>query len=68
MGDLRYTYKDHRKKNRKARRTVFLSFFILIAIVIVFFLRNYAFIIKPIIKTDDGNGVSLYIPTGADYQ
>lgn len=68
MGDLRYTYKDHRKKNRKARRTVLLSFFILIAIVIVFFLRNYAFIIKPIIKTDDGNGVSLYIPTGADYQ
>lgn len=68
MSDLRYTYKDRRKKNRKARRTVFVSFFILIAIVIVFFLRNYAFIIKPIIKTDDGNSVSLYIPTGADYQ
>lgn len=68
MGDLRYTYKDRRKKNRKARRTVFVSFFILIAIMIVGFLWNYAIVIKPIIKTDDGNSVSLYIPTGADYQ
>ena len=68
MSNMRYTYKDRRKKNRTARRTVFVSFFVLIVIVIVFFLRNYAFIIKPIIKTADGNDVSLYIPTGSDYQ
>ena len=68
MGNLRYTYNDHRKRNQKSRRTVFVCFFILIAIVIAFFIRNYLSIIKPIIRTADGKDVSLYIPTGSDYE
>jgi len=68
MDRMRYTYNDHRKKNRKVRRTVFVSFFILTAIVAAFFVNNYLYITKPIIKTTDGCSVSLYIPTGSDYQ
>lgn len=68
MDRMRYTYYDHRKKNRKVRRTVFVSFFILTAIVAAFFVNNYLYITKPIIKTADGCSVSLYIPTGSDYQ
>ena len=68
MDRMRYTYNDHRKKNRKVRRTVFVSFFILTAIVAAFFVNNYLYITKPIIKTADGCNVSLYIPTGSNYQ
>ena len=68
MSKERETYKDNRMKNRKTIRVVFVSFFILTAIVIAFFIRNYLFIVQPIVKTSDGNAVSLYIPTGSDYQ
>ena len=36
--------------------------------VVVYFVRHRLYITKAIIKTSDCNSVSLYIPTGADYQ
>ena len=68
MDRMRYTYYDKRKKKRTARRTFFVSFLILTAIVAAFFINNYLYITKPIIKTADGCSVSLFIPTGSDYQ
>ena len=55
-------------KKHISRHNVFVCFFILIAIVIAFFIRNYIFIVRPIIKTTNSKNVSLYIPTGSDYQ
>lgn len=68
MGKIRDRHKNRSEQDRKARRTVIVSFAILAAIVIAFFIRNYFFIVKPIIKTADGCDVSLFIPTGSDYQ
>lgn len=54
------------KRRRTYKGLVFLI--VIIGVVIAFFARNYLYISKPIIKTADGKDVSLYIPTGADYQ
>ena len=43
-------------------------FFVFIVVVVFVFLHNYSYITKPIIQTENGENVSLYIPTGADYQ
>ena len=43
-------------------------FFVFIVVAVFVFLHNYSYITKPIIETENGENVSLYIPTGADYQ
>ena len=43
-------------------------FFVFIIVAVFVFLHNYSYITKPIIETENGENVSLYIPTGADYQ
>lgn len=43
-------------------------FFVFIIVAVFVFLHNYSYITKPIIQTENGENVSLYIPTGADYQ
>ena len=43
-------------------------FFLFIVVAVFVFLHNYSYITKPIIQTENGENVSLYIPTGADYQ
>lgn len=43
-------------------------FFVFIGVTLFVFLHNYSYITKPIIQTENGEKVSLYIPTGADYQ
>lgn len=68
MGNIRDTYKDHKKKNQKSRHRVFVFFLIAIALVAAYFINDYLKIFKPIINTPDGGNVSLYIPTGSDYQ
>ena len=55
-------------KKRKTSYRIYLLLFVIIAAVVVFFAKDNLYIMKPIIKTADGNDVSLYIPTGADYQ
>ena len=68
MSSYRIEYKTRRQKERIRRRKIFLVFFVIICAAVVFFARNYLYISKPIIQTADGNDVSLYIPTNADYQ
>ena len=68
MSSYRTPYKTRRQKERSRRRSVLLLFFLIICGVALFFGRNYLYITKPIIKTNDGKDVSLYIPTGSDYQ
>lgn len=50
------------------RRNIFPILFVVICIAVALFAKNYLYITKPIIKTADGQNVSLFIPTGADYQ
>ena len=68
MSSYRIEYKTRRQKERIRRRRIFLVFFVVICAAVAFFARHYLYITKPIIKTSDGKDVSLYIPTGADYQ
>ena len=53
-------------KRRSYKGIVFLI--LLIGVAIFFFGRNYYYLSKPIVQTADGKDVSLYIPTGSDYQ
>lgn len=56
-------------KRRKSSYRFFLMVILVVIVVIAgFFINNYSYITKPIIKTADGKDVSLYIPTGSDYQ
>lgn len=65
-----YRSSFNRKRQRNKRRMLFLLalFFVFIGVAIFVFLHNYSYITKPIIQTENGENVSLYIPTGADYQ
>ena len=53
---------------RKSSYRVFVFLLMVICAILFYIARNYLYITKPIIKTADGKNVSLYIPTGADYQ
>lgn len=55
-------------RRRRKSYGLLMIIIVVIGIVAVFFARNYLYISKPIIKTADGQDVSLYIPTNADYQ
>ena len=68
MSSYRIEYKTRRQKERIRRRRILLVFFVVICAAVGFFARHYLYITKPIIKTVNGKDVSLYIPTGADYQ
>lgn len=68
MSGYRTSYNDRRKKDRIRRRWTVIIFFVIICAVIAFFTRDYLYISKPIIETTDGQNVSLYIPSNADYQ
>ena len=68
MSSYRIEYKTRRQKERIRRRKILLVFFVIICAAVVFFAKNYLYITKPIIKTADGKDVSLYIPTGYNYQ
>lgn len=68
MTGIRQTYNINRNKNRRARRSVFGILGVIILIAIAVLLRYYFYLYSPIIKTPDGKDVSLYIPTGSDYQ
>lgn len=52
----------------KSSYRVFVFLLMVICAILFYIARNYLYITKPIIKTADGKNVSLYIPTGADYQ
>lgn len=56
------------KKRRSSYRIVFMIIIVVIVAISAFYINNYLYITKPIIKTPDGKYVSLYIPTGSDYQ
>lgn len=56
------------KKRRSSYRIVFMIIIVVIVAISAFYINNYLYITKPIIKTPDGKDVSLYIPTGSDYQ
>lgn len=52
----------------KSSYRVFVFLLMVICAILFYIARNYLYITKPIIKTADGKNVSLYIPTGSDYQ
>lgn len=52
----------------KSSYRVFVFLLMVICAILFYIARNYLYITKPIIKTADGKNVSLYIPTGVDYQ
>ena len=56
------------KSRRSSHRIVFLIIIVVIGVIAAVILNNYSYIRKPIVKTADGKDISLYIPTGADYQ
>lgn len=68
MSIYRTSIYNKRQKNKRRLLLVFALFFVFICIVVFIFLNNYSYISKPIIQTENGENVSLYIPTGADYQ
>ena len=68
MSSYRTAYKDRRRKDRIRRRNIILIFFVITCAIAAYFAKNYLYITKPIIETADGQNVSLYIPTCADYQ
>ncbi len=61
------TYRDRKRKNGKLRIVIMIVLVIACA-VCAFYARNYLYISRPIIQTAEGKDVSLYIPTGSDYQ
>ena len=56
------------RKRRPSYRIAFMIIIVVIAAIAAVYINNYLYITKPIIKTADGKDVSLYIPTGSDYQ
>ena len=59
--------KHNNSKNKKMRYTI-IALAIAIVVAVLFLIRDSMYATLPIIKTPDGKKVSLYIPTGADYQ
>ena len=68
MGSIRSSYRDHRRRDRKSRRAVFAVLIVAVFVTLVVCVRDFNYISKSIIKTQDGRSASLYIPTGSDYQ
>lgn len=56
------------KKRKPSYKIAFMIIVVVIAAIAAVYINNYLYITKPIIKTTDGKDVSLYIPTGSDYQ
>lgn len=61
-------YKSTYNRKNKGRRVLLGIIVIAIAITAIILIRDYIYVSMSIIKTTDGKGVSLYIPTGSDYQ
>ena len=61
-------YRSKRKKDRKYRRGIIAILFAVVIIVVFVFVRKYNYLTMSVIKTNDGGNVSLYIPTGSDFQ
>ena len=55
-------------RGKKRSYKVIIILILLIGVIVLIFGRNYLYLSKPIVKTADGKDVSLYIPTGSDYQ
>ena len=68
MSSYRTSVNRKRQKNRRRLLILFAAFFVAMCVVVFIFLNNYSYISKPIIQTENGENISLYIPTGADYQ
>ena len=68
MSIYRTSFNEMKQKNRKRMRLVFLVLVVVFGVVIVVLFNNYAKLTKTVIKIDNGGQVSLYIPTGSDYQ
>ena len=68
MSSQKTPYKNKVKNKRSRRRLLILILVVIVCAVAFIFVNKYSYITKPIIKTSDGNNVSLYIPTNADYQ
>lgn len=56
------------KKRRSSYKIVFMIIIVVIMAISAIYINNYLYITKPIINTPDGKDMSLYIPTGSDYQ
>ena len=68
MSSYRSSFNRKRQKNKRRMLLLLALFFVFIVVAVFVFLHNYSYITKPIIQTENGENVSLYIPTGADYQ
>lgn len=68
MSSYRSSFNRKRQKNRRRFLLLFAAFFVAMCVIVFIFLNNYSYLSKPIIQTENGESVSLYIPTGADYQ
>ena len=68
MSSYRSSFNRKRQRNKRRMLLLLALFFVFIVVVVFVFLHNYSYITKPIIETENGENVSLYIPTGADYQ
>ncbi len=56
------------KRRKLSYRFFVMIIIVTIGVIAVFFINDFSYITKPIIKTSDGRPVSLYIPSNADYQ
>lgn len=68
MSSYRSSFNRKRQRNKRRMLLILALFFVFIVVAVFVFLHNYSYITKPIIETENGENVSLYIPTGADYQ
>ena len=68
MSSYRSSFNRKRQRNKRRMLLLLALFFVFIIVAVFVFLHNYSYITKPIIQTENGENVSLYIPTGADYQ
>ena len=68
MSSYRSSFNRKRQRNKRRMLLLLALFFVFIVVAVFVFLHNYSYITKPIIQTENGENVSLYIPTGADYQ
>ena len=68
MSSYRSSFNRKRQRNKRRMLLLLALFFVFIGVAIFVFLHNYSYITKPIIQTENSEKVSLYIPTGADYQ
>ena len=68
MSSYRSSFNRKRQRNKRRMLLLLALFFLFIVVAVFVFLHNYSYITKPIIQTENGENVSLYIPTGADYQ